>query len=196
MENGNGRCAVERKALMFARKALKLEKPERKLDTDLLLREGKKRGDMQLQIRTSSVESKWKEVFERCYGQMYRVSGQERGRLKKMCSDVPENEIIASMLALFIEYTTEQWFVEKGLVPSLLSFISSFDKWKAKGYTLMRHMSKNGQWWVTNFSSVPTQLIKEDLSRVLKIEDGDRGWLIAYEIHEGKAKKKRIRVER
>jgi len=194
MENGNGRSAVERKALKFERQALKLEKVERKLDTDLLLREGSKRTDMQLQIRTSSVESKWRELFERCYGHTYRISGQERGRLKKLCSEVPENELTASMLALYIEYTTETWFVEKGMVPSLLSFIASFDKWKAKGYKLMRHTSNAGQWWVVNFSSVPTIKIKDDLSRVLKIEEDDKGWIIAHEIHEGKSKKKRIRV--
>lgn len=198
MENTE-RAKLIRNALRISRKALTIDfalvkeestndKP--KLNTELLMKEGKGRKDKQLLIKTAEIERKWKLLFKKCYGDTYRISEKERAQLKRLCAEYLDQEITTAMLCYFFEYVTEPWYLEKTLVPNITKLNSSFDQWKAKGYTVGRFVDPIN-WWVINSSGVQASELRLDIENVLKIEDIDDRIVATY-VKDGKATKRRV----
>lgn len=131
-----------------------LSKKERRVEIGLLLKERDESEDEALNIRVGYSVRRWAELYKRCYGIDYNVSGRERGMLRSVCKEAKLEQIQAAIVAMFLDYLSEAWYLERHLVPDIRAFVRGYDRWKTRGAFLQKFMNGSQRWWIVNKAGV------------------------------------------
>jgi hypothetical protein len=194
---------IEKIRLSFSEKVEKKvkEKPKvqkRKINVKKLTKERKAHPDKGKRIELGKMKNAWIQLFEKCYDSKYKVSKKESSVLSRLFEENHIDQIVSAMIAMFWSYTSDEWFLDKNVVPNINRFGVKFDYWKSLGYKIQKFVSVNGKefgdrWWVINEAKIPDdELEDEEFDRVLKVAK-EQKFIVAYKVKDGKVSKNPVR---